>query len=577
MTGARVIGRPFAFCRWSTERVTFVISMPASSAPPVASRPEWLGARAALAGRRSGRFAVGTVATFIVVLVVLFFVPKGGGGSRAGAAPAEREDTASLLLRADSAHRAAAHADSEHTATVLASEYLASEPAGLTAVQRTKRDSLQLLATELDALIAGAANAPLPASYRALVAANALHGDTRTARLTDSLNALEKRRAALTPTGGADLPYADLTASVNAVGIAIRDAAVRRRGSLARAMSDLDAAANGNAAPIDTAAPRLVRDNARAIASTIDSALSAARRRNAAADQGALAAKERANRRIPPIAMLFVAMVLAVIAGFSFNLSAELSRPTLATPREAERVARAPILAVVREADRAPRVGGIDPFRMLYLGLTATGTRTRTVVVSGDDRAVVATVAGRLALAAAADARATLVVDVDAEGSSVAGYYGEHPEPGLSDALAGVRLWREVTRPIGASDGLSIDVVPGGAIRPDEPDRATKKSAREEFARFRAEYDFCVIVAPTQSSLVLVCSLVDKPVTVLCAEVGRTGLSPLQAAAAQLRESGAVLHGLAVWDAELPHLAPRNELMTKAMAARVRRPTPEGQ
>ena len=551
--------------------------MPASPAPPVASRPEWLGARAALAGRRSGRFAVGTVATFVVVLVVLFFVPKGGGGSRAGAAPAEREDTASLLLRADSARRAAAHADSEHTATVLASEYLASEPAGLTAVQRTKRDSLQLLATELDALIARAANAPLPASYRALAAANALHGDTRTARLTDSLDALEKRRAALAPTGGADLPYADLTASMNDVGIAIRDAAVRRRGSLARSMSDLDAAANGNAAPIDTAGPRLVRDNARAAASTIDSALSAARRRNAAADQSVLAAKERANRRVPPIAMLFAAMVLAVIAGFSFNLSAELSRPTLATPREAERVARAPILAVVREADRAPRVGGIDPFRMLYLGLTATGTRTRTVVVSGDDRAVVATVAGRLALAAAADARATLVVDVDAEGSSVAGYYGERPEPGLSDALAGVRLWREVTRPIGASDGLSIDVIPGGAIRPDEPDRATKESAREEFARFRAEYDFCVIVAPTQSSLVLVCSLVDKPVTVLCAEVGRTGLSRLQAAATQLRESGAVLHGLAVWDAELPHLAPRNELMTKAMAARARRPTPEGQ
>ena len=25
------------------------------------------------------------------------------------------------------------------------------------------------------------------------------------------------------------------------------------------------------------------------------------------------------------------------------------------------------------------RIGGIDPFRMLYLGLTATGTRTRTV------------------------------------------------------------------------------------------------------------------------------------------------------------------------------------------------------
>src|ERR1019366_8901123 len=168
-------------------RVTFVISMPASSTPPVGSRAEWLGARAALAGRRSGRFAVGTVVMFVVVLVALFFVPKGGGASRDVAGSAVREDTALLLLRADSAHRATAHADSQYTATLLASEYLAGEPAGLTPVQRTKRDSLQLLAMELDTLIARAANAPLPASYRALAAARALHGDTRSARLTDSL------------------------------------------------------------------------------------------------------------------------------------------------------------------------------------------------------------------------------------------------------------------------------------------------------------------------------------------------------------------------------------------------------
>src|ERR1019366_2579774 len=115
--------------RSSAERVTFVISMPASSTPPDASRPEWLGARAALAGLRNGRFAAGTVATFMVVLVVLFFVPKGGAVSRGVAGSAVREDTTSLLLRADSAHHAATHADSLYTATLLASEYLAGDPA----------------------------------------------------------------------------------------------------------------------------------------------------------------------------------------------------------------------------------------------------------------------------------------------------------------------------------------------------------------------------------------------------------------------------------------------------------------
>ena len=86
-----------------------------------------------------------------------------------------------------------------------------------------------------------------------------------------------------------------------------------------------------------------------------------------------------------------------------------------------------------------------------------------------------------------------------------------------------------------------------------------------------------MIVAPTDGSLELACSLVDKPVTVLCAEIGRTELTRLQRMAAHVRGSGAPLHGLAIWDAELPRMAPRSELMTKAMAARVRRPTQEGQ
>jgi Mrp family chromosome partitioning ATPase len=549
----------------------------APPAPPLVRRSEWLGARAALAGQRSGRFALAATATFLVVLLALLIVPQVGGPARATTVVAARIDTAPLVLRADSARRAAAHADSQNTATLVTSEYLAGEPTGMTAAQRSSRDSLQVLASELDALVERAAKAPLPAAYRALAAATALRGDSRTGKLTDSLDALEKRREALAPTSGADLPFADITALVNDVGAAIRDAAVHRRGTLARSIADLETASSGNGAPIDTAGPRRVRDSTRAVVAAIDSALTSARAQNAAADQRATAARNQANRRVPPVAMLFAALVLAVIAGFSFNLSAEINHPTIATPREAERVAQAPILALARDKDRTPRVGGIDPFRMLYLGLTATGTRTRTVVISGDDRAVVATVAGRVALAAAADARATLVVDADAEGSSVAGYYLQRPEPGFSDAIAGVRLWREVTAPVGASDGLSIDVVPGGAIRRGDLDDVARDSAREEFARFRGEYDFCVVVAPPDAGMPLLCSLLEKPVTVLCAEVGRTSVARVRSDAARIRDAGAVLHGLALWEAELPQLPPRSELMSKTLAARVRRPIPEGE
>jgi Mrp family chromosome partitioning ATPase len=264
--------------------------------------------------------------------------------------------------------------------------------------------------------------------------------------------------------------------------------------------------------------------------------------------------------------VLAAAIVLAVIIGFSASLFTEIARPTIATSREAERAAGAPVVAVARGRNRAGSAGGMDPFRMLYLGLTATGTRTRTVAISGDDRAVVATVSGRLALAAAADARATLVVDTDAEGSAIAGYYGERPEPGFTDTIAGVRLWREVARPIGASEELAIDVVPAGSIRRDELDTETKRSARAEFARFRDEYDFCVIVTPTDAALDLLCSLIDSPAVVVCAEMGRTTLEALRQSAARVRSVGANVHGVALWDAELPAIQPRNALMAKTLA-----------
>jgi hypothetical protein len=538
--------------------------------------PDWLAARATLAGRRSGRFVAGTVATFGVVMAVFFFVPM-GSGSRATPASGGRDDTTSLLRRADSLHRAMARADSQYTAAIRASASIAAGSVGLTPVQRTKRDSLQFLATNLDGLIARAESAPVSASYRALVAAFALHGDTRTAKLIDSLNTLEAH-IGLMRQGAGDPAYAALGARMNDVGVAIHAAAVHRRESLTRALSQFNTPSGGNAAPADTAAARAARDRARAGAIAGDSLLIVARGRNEAADRRSRAASDRANRRVPINALLFAAMVIVALVGFSFKLVAEVKSPTLAAPREAERVANAPVVAIVHETDREPRIGGSDPFRILYLGLTATGTRARTAVVTGDDRAVVATVAGRLALAAAVDERATLVVDTDAEGSAVAAYYGQRPDPGFSDVLAGVRPLREVTRRISAGDGLSISVIPGGTVRADTPGRENRESAEADFARFRAEYDFSVIVAPSESSLALAASFVEKAVVLLCVQVGHTPLSRLQAHAERIRGSGAILHGLAVWAAELPRLPERRELMmAKATATLARDPTPEGQ
>jgi hypothetical protein len=109
-------------------------------------------------------------------------------------------------------------------------------------------------------------------------------------------------------------------------------------------------------------------------------------------------------------------------------------------------------------------------------------------------------------------------------------------------------------------------VVPAGSIRRDELDTETKRSARAEFARFRDQYDFCVIVTPTDAALDLLCSLIDSPAVVVCAEMGRTTLEALRQSAARVRSVGANVHGVALWDAELPAIQPRNALMAKTLA-----------
>ena len=540
-------------------------------AGPIVSRAEWLGARATLAGQRSARFAVTVAVAFVVALLALLAAPalsSSRGGDAGAVTP--RIDTLPLLQRADSARRAVAHADSQVDAALLVSELAFGANDRLTPAQRQSRDSLHYLASSLDDLLDRATKAPLPASFHALAAAAALRGDARTKSLSDSLDVLDRHRASLGPTTGAERASAGITAQVNDVGSRIREVAQRRRTRLARDITAFETAAGVKSVPPDTLAPRAARDFARTAALRVDSSVAVARAANAEAERLESAALDRVNRRVPPAAMLVAVFVLVLIGGFSLNLVREVGKPTIANAPEAERATGAPVITIVRAPVANPRSGGIDPFRMLYLGLTATGTRMRTVAISGDERGVVAAVAARLALAAAGDARATLVVDADAEGSPVGGYYRQPPEPGFTDAVAGVRLWREVTHPVGASDGLSIDVVPGGALRQDVLDAATLDSGRAEFARVRSEYDFCVVVAPTEVALQRLVALADKPVMVLCAEMGTTSLERLAEDSVRARAAGVELQGLVLWDAPVPKLQTRSDQLSGVLAEKTR-------
>ena len=533
--------------------------------PP--SRAEWLGARASLAVRRSGRLAVFAVAAFGVVLIALLLLPTLTGRTPSPAPPiTQRVDTLVLRQRADSTQLVLTGVNASLDVALLRAESMVSELSRLTEFERQRRDSLHALASALDDLLDRATKAPLAPSYRALAGAQALNGDVRIASLVDSIDAIERDRTALDPTS-AERVFADLTNRANAIGLSVREIATKRRAQLARNMSAIQSSSAPDS-DVEVSRLRLARDSARLYAATADSTITAARVTNNAADAREKTIRSTMSHRVPLLAILVAATVMGLLVGFSITFTAELGHATVASAREAEWATGAPVVATVRAGPRrvagAQETGGIDPFRMLFLALTATGTRTRTVAVSGDDRGVVATVAGRLALAAAADERATLVVDVDAESSAAAAYYAQPPEPGFSDALAGVRLWREVAHPVGASSRLAIDVVPAGSVHRETLDGDARALGRDEFARFRGEYDFSVLVAPSGAELVAVRGLMDDMPTVLCAQIARTAMSELHALAQRLRDGGVAVHGVVLWDGDSPTLASRGELMAGA-------------
>lgn len=250
--------------------------------------------------------------------------------------------------------------------------------------------------------------------------------------------------------------------------------------------------------------------------------------------------------------MLVAALVLGLLLGYALNLAHEIARPRLAGAREAEQVAGAPVVAVVETARRSRTAGErVNPYRLAYLSVSPAGNRARTIVLTGDDEVLVAAIAAGIARMAASDARATVVLDLDVERAPASSHYEIRSEPGFTDAIIGVRLWREVALPVGANDGLSIDVVPGGAPRREVQEYVTTP----EFEEFLQEHDFCVVIAPGARAYRRACALFRSPLTLLCVQQERTTLRALNAWRLRLATSEAKVHGLILWNSKIQRKA----------------------
>ena len=537
---------------------------------PTTSRAEWLAARALLASHRLRRFVPIALGTFITVFIAVY-VLRGpledlviASQQASGQSRMPLRDTVPLATEVQTARQVLAVRDS----TMRAGELQSRTHAGvavLSAEARRERDSLRTTLGQLAGALDRAAKAPLPASYRALASTPALRGLGNVQLLVDTLDLLDQVRRTLDPVAAPQREFAQLSQRANAIGATLQGIGQARQAAMVRRLAAIEAGGAQPAATTttatDTMTARAVRDSAWRRVVLAESSLREAKQwnedRQSRVDSTARARAAPMLGASPAAATLAALVVLAVL-GFTLAVTAEVRAPTIAHAREAERLTRLPVLGTVLARDlpvegrgRLRPATGVNPFRMLYLRLTASGARERTVCIAGDDPTTVATVAGCLAVSAAADEHSTLIVDLASGTPSTSLYFGERSEPGFSEAMAMVRMWREVARPVGASEGLGLDLIPAGAPRSDILDSVHATANRDEFRLFAEEYDFTVVTAPSRASWETARILCEGPPTIYVARTGMTPLHRLHTEVEVLTSSGCQLMGVLLVDARL--------------------------
>jgi len=438
-----------------------------------------------------------------------------------------------------------------------------------------RREALARDVATLNRLIDRANNAPLPSSYRSLATAAPLANDPQVQPLLDQLSEIERERDAFGAVGGVDPVYVALTSRATAIGRSIQAVAEARRQVLRQELSTLRP-------PPPPPPPRILVDTSAYLAQKSDAeqtyansmaTLAQIRATNERIDREAARARQLASVGAPPLAMLAAAFILALTAGFAASLVVELRNPSVADAREAENVSGVRVLTVIepteilaersrREADASdpPLIDVVsEGYRRLYLHLAATGANVPVVTVTGDEAAIVATIASNIAAAAAYEARSTLLVDVDPASSTIAAVFRIPPNPGLSDIMDGTADWPEATSQTTIGRDRPLDILPSGRRRRSSTPADVAKRIRGDFARMERRYDLVVIAAPLEYLLREPESIIPGPDVVLCARVAHTRITRIKESVEKLRGLDLRIHGIVLWEDDMPVIETRDE------------------
>ncbi len=532
---------------------------------------QWMSARSRNASRRLAIMGIVGGFVFVGALIAFVLVPR-------EATKAAVTVTARLEVRPDSMrtvairNRAAADIAAADSMLEVARRLVA--PPSVPVVDTfppeliAQRESIAAVVTVLNRLIERADNAPLPSSYRALAMVSVMGSDPQVQVLLDSLTEIERERDAFGTVGGVDPVYVALTSRATAIGRSIQSIAESKRGTLRAQLGRLrpPPAPSARQAAVDTArymAQRIV--NQRTYAGSVRT-LAQMRATNERIDRESTKARDLANVGAPPLAMLAAALVLALSLGFATSFLLELRNPTVSDAREAEQVTGVRVLSVIEPAEvvaeRSRRQADVsgpplidvisESYRRLYLHLAATEANIPIVTVAGDDAGIVATVASNIAAAAAYEARGVLLVDVDPTRSAVSHVFRIPSNPGLSGIVAETAGWGEAIVHTAIGRDRWLDDLPSGTQRAGAPTEEAAERIRGDFARMERRYDLIVIAAPTAYVKRRGATIIPAPDIVLCVRIGHTRISDLRTAVANLRELDLRIHGLVLWNDDLP-------------------------
>ena len=541
----------------------------------------WMAARARNALRRVVVFGIVGGVVFIAALIAFVLVPRNASRkalavaaqieakSDSSPAVAARDRYLGEVTTVDSTLDAARRAANPPLAPVIDT---------FPPAVRAQRDSLGAELARLNRLIDRAENAPLPTSYRALAASPEVAADPKVRVLLDSLAGIERDRNAFGAVGTVDPVYLALTSRANAIGRSIQAVADAKRGEIRGKLALI------RPTPAPVVRPSITVDTVKLLAqrATAQQSYSAAARqvdqistKNSRIDRQSARARELSNVGAPPWAMLAAAVVLALAVGFAASFGTELKRPHIADPREAEQVSGARVLTVVRPpevvVERSRRQADVEApplidvvsesYRTLYLHIASVEASVPIVTITGDDPGIVATVAANLAASAAYEARSTLLVDVDPTTCSVASVLRIRPDPGLSGIITGSATWPEAIVPTTIGRDRPLDVLPSGTRRSGLPETSVVEEVKKELARMQRRYDFIIIAAPTSYVQRSATSIIPAPDVILCARIAHTTVGGLKTAVDTLRGADMRIHGLVLWDAEMPQLETREEML----------------